>query len=198
MQIIAFNGPPKSGKDSYAALIKEKAESLGISYGRYSFADEVKTGTHREFGLLYDNGTPFEASYYEEMKDDPLPEFGNRTPREAYIWYSEVRMKPVYGKDIFARKLVERLKHATESIVAITDVGFDEESGALCSNFPPYQVAFIRLYREGTSYEGDSRKYVKPIDGYDFFDVRATTLDETFQRVSKYVDWSKRNGKAQG
>src|SRR5690606_2469170 len=93
---ILLNGPPRAGKDT---AVEALAAALGAAAEIFKFTSPVKDLTHRNAGL--DCAT----DHYEELKDTPLPEFGGRTPRQAYIDTS-AELKRKNGQDAVARMFV--------------------------------------------------------------------------------------------
>lgn len=119
--LIGITGKARSGKDTIAAYMATK---YGIE--RYAFASPIKAGVRTMFGL---NGRHTDG----DLKEIPLPEFGNKSPRE---------MMQTLGTE-WGRELVNcsiwvdlglyewnRLKAAGKSL-AITDVRFENEADAI-------------------------------------------------------------------
>lgn len=148
--IIFLQGPPRSGKDTLARFI----QAIDPEYAIRKFATEVKVGTHAYYNLFGDEVEESE-NYYEQVKDEPMPEFGWLTPRQAYIWYSEKYIKPSLGEDYFGVMLADRIRY--EDKVVISDSGFEHEAQPIISLEKPYKI--VRLVRDGTSFEKDSRSY---------------------------------------
>ena len=156
-KVIFLNGPPRSGKDTSAILLKRFLfNSNNIhSVKRMGFADHLKNATHASLGL----DLPFD--HYEAQKSTPLPDFFGKTPREAYIAHSELYMKPVYGLDIYGQ-LWLRAAIATPNVAywLIPDSGFTFEAQPVMEHYGVGNCLLIRLHREGYDYKGDSRSYI--------------------------------------
>lgn len=147
--VIFLNGPPRCGKDTLADKIKAIIPS---KIAHLKFAEEVKKGTHEYFGCPKD----IPADYYENVKDEPLDIFEGKTPREAYIWYSEEYMKPKHGKDIFGRLLAGKINTQKEDIIVISDSGFIEEF------YPVSELndfTLVKIIRNSLNFAKDSRSY---------------------------------------
>lgn len=122
MSLILISGPARSGKSLAGSIL---AERLGADC--FALSDILKDMTHKHFGV--DVG----VSGFERVKDIPVPEFDFKTPREAYIWFSEDILKPCYGEHALGSWALSRVKDNLEvdrpSIV--TGVGFKEEVAPL-------------------------------------------------------------------
>lgn len=167
MQIILFNGPPGAGKDTAVAAY----EALGRRYNteRRKFASAVKIGAHALFGLFNDRGQPYPADTFEAVKNQPRDEFWGMSPREAYIWYSEEVMKPKFGPGIFGRIEARKLKPGR--IHLFSDSGFAPEAEEIAAIAGRRNMFLVRLYREGCTFEKDSRSYIS-LPGVDTVDLK--------------------------
>lgn len=152
MKAFLLNGPPRSGKDTAGEMLR------GLTGGTlFKFADAVKTGAHTLHGFGW-----ADAAYFEEVKEVPQEYLDGKTWRQAYIEFSEKMVKPVLGSDFFGKALVRKLKnHAAHGFVAIvTDCGFAEEIRHVIDYAGSENVRLIRMYRDGCTFEGDSRSYL--------------------------------------
>lgn len=174
-RVILINGPPSSGKDTVGRMIEEK---LGGGLSRISkFARQVKERTHAFYELVdLRTGKPERHNAYDVRKDDPLPEFWGLSPRQAYIEMSERYTKAVHGKGIWGILLLHDLRtfdalHKTvwlpweenkqcRSTHIITDCGFLEEVEPLVGWYGAENLVLLRLFREGKTFEKDSRGYL--------------------------------------
>jgi hypothetical protein len=152
-QIVIFNGPPKSGKDTLTDyLIKNYGNMQHVKY-----AYSLKQMVHR----VYDTPEKHPEAY-EKYKDQPLSEFIGLTPRQAYISMSEDYIKKNHGKDFFGLQLILTIKRRNtkeDDVFLVSDGGFDEELEPLLHNFDPSLISVVQLYRKNCSFEGDSRNY---------------------------------------
>lgn len=156
MRIVLFNGPPRSGKDT-------SAKFLELEYGAkiYGFANAVKEMAH----LAY-TGQPLPHDHFEEHKETPLDIFLGKTPRQVYIAFSEQLMKPLHGKDVFAKIFWDRVSQFVGEgqnieLLAVPDAGFADEVNTLTTTPGVESVTLVRLHREGCDFEGDSRSYIE-------------------------------------
>ena len=148
--IVIFNGPPGSGKDEGAIIFK----MLGSVH--LSFKEELFKATVKEFGVTlewfmkdYDN---------REIKERPQVELRGKSRREALIYTSEVIIKPKYGKRFFGDKVAEAIDSRGDYV--LSDGGFTEEALPIIEKVGVENVLIVRLFREGFSFEGDSRRYL--------------------------------------
>ena len=161
-QILLINGPPRSGKDTAAKLIKKHfPHPVTI----LKFADELKRRTHGAFGL---NDDVMGAGTFETSKDEPSEYFLGLTPRQAYIELSENFYKRLYGKRIFGELLAAEIEKYRGNLIVVPDSGFMEEAQVLLEQFA--NIALVRLHRQGCTFEGDSRGYIA-LEGIPNWDV---------------------------
>jgi hypothetical protein len=151
-KLIIFNSPPQSGKDTIASTL---TQMLGIKTGPLKFAKPLKDAAHALLGL--------KCSYdaYEGVKEIPNQQFNGMSPRDFYIWLSEVAVKPnqALGKYFFGhtsrRTIAENPNHL--GVYVFSDGGFIEELEVLTKDFPVEDILLIRINREGSNYSKDSR-----------------------------------------
>lgn len=160
--IVLLNGPARSGKDTLGnALVKTLEPDQG-EYGRarvmtFKFANLLKRMTHG----LFDMGHIL-PSGLEDRKDKPMEELFGITPRQAYIAVSEKLIKPVYGVEFFGKRLADVITTADVRYAIITDSGFAAEAKALMAAMRPgTQVILVKMSRDGFTFEGDSRSYIR-------------------------------------
>jgi hypothetical protein len=108
----------------------------------------------------------------EERKNEPAL-WNGVSYREAQIKLSELYAKPLFGLDIFGRLFIERVYNGyaraikneviTQDdvlVVLVPDSGFVVEAEPVVAEFGARNVALFNIYREGHSFEGDSRSYL--------------------------------------
>jgi hypothetical protein len=169
-KIIFINGPKRAGKDTAGAALF--IAGIAKLYKMTTPMDDALRGlfgfTHAEY-----------KKWREDMKDDPSFMGGHKF-RNVLISMSEDWLKRLFGKDIFGRLAVMRIQRMKETgtqtdIVAITDSGFKEEMLPLIKQFGKDNCFLIRVHRDGTSFDGDSRSFVEledvtSIDIYNNYD----------------------------
>lgn len=192
MNIILFNGPPSSGKDTIARHLFEKWDFYQLPdqchFDRMSMPIKTAfagmTGTELdEFG---NNLT------YEKIKEQPLDFLAGKSYRQWQIDFSEVLMKPKYTNEIFGRLLVSRIEEKrkgcdTDSIV-IPDCGFDVELDVLSRLLPTRDKLFLfRLHRSGKTFAGDSRSYVTPFNPKQFAHIEDVENNDSIEDLWDYI-----------
>ena len=180
-KIILVNGPPRAGKDTAQEAVEASV--------RCKFAQAVKEGTHAAFGL---NVSDYPMDVFEAVKDEPNALFFGRTPREAYIAYSETFMKPFTGdKQVFGKLLIRWINDKVDVWddndlphlpFIVTDSGFREEAEAIVNEYGAENVLLIRTHREGCNFDGDSRSYI------DLDDLGVWTVDVQNKDIGDYKD----------
>lgn len=161
MNFILFNGPPRSGKDTAAKIAFDYVatkSNLLANWEKFSYPNKRMFATMMQAHLdLWGNVSP-----YEEKKGEEIPLLGV-SYRQWQIDVSEKFMKPLYGKDIFGRLLLDRCRRAEKEIdgaffpiFIVSDCGFQIEVDTL----KDHNVLLFRMHRDGCTFEGDSRQWV--------------------------------------
>ena len=160
MRIIAFNGPPRSGKDTAANLMADyiRSRSDRIVHRR-ALSMPLRL---MAFGALQ---REYSMSEFETIKDEVIPALGV-TFRRFMIDISERLMKPVYRSDIFPLLMLSSIPaddRPRDPIVIVSDMGFQIESSSLSLHAGAENVAVVHVKREGYTFANDSRSYVSHI-----------------------------------
>jgi hypothetical protein len=162
-KIVFFNGPPRVGKDTLVTgLLSKFPTAINIK-----FSTPLKSALPVFFGL-----TQVQINKLEQDKDTPKDYFLGKSWREVQISLSENWAKPIFGKKVFGnitKNIIENENDA--NIFLISDSGFQEEAAALIEYFGKENCLLIRLKREGTNFDNDSRSYWENI-----FDIKEITL----------------------
>lgn len=178
-KLIILNAPPGAGKDTVADIIVKN----GICKQKVSFKSpmfNVAKGilSRDEFdGFIknYDN---------REYKESPHEFLGGMTFREFMIWISESVMKPVFGDDVFGKRLAQSL---SDGCYICSDGGFASEIKPLIDN--GIEVTLIRLHRPGYTFEGDSRSYLSGVCAREIdVDVIDGDIDSTANMVIDVIN----------
>jgi hypothetical protein len=165
MNIILFNGPPRSGKDTAAIYLYENWEAFPWSSGMCLF-HRMSSPLKRMFAAMtnseldeYDNNLT-----YEKMKDNDLRFLNSKSYRQWQIDASEKFMKPLYGEDVFARLFVNYVAMhpgADEDTTwVVPDCGFEVEAAGLKRYLPEANVFLVAIHRAGCDFSKDSRGYI--------------------------------------
>lgn len=181
---IMLNGPPRSGKDSFAdAVVGIDKAGKGHVIVRASFGQVLRQSV-RPFTCA--TGAPNDPRewdrWYREKKDIPMHEILNvprtiRTLRDVMIDLSEKWAKDNFGQNIYGKIVLRQwlniVKHTQEKhgndegigdlkfTLVITDLGFTDEAKVLLDFFPPEEVTIVQVHREGCDFFNDSRSYVE-------------------------------------
>jgi hypothetical protein len=190
MFVLLVNGPPRSGKDTFADMISDIASKDGPGGRQFKFADPVKKGAHASLGIM----SPPE--HYDLVKDRPHDDFFGLTPRQAYINHSEKYMKPIYGQDVFGKLAARQLSHLAKrrngfALAVFSDCGFKAEVECVSKLF---RSALVRLYRDGCDFTNDSRSYLEDVSVPNIWDIsnNSTIPDlrhkasQVYQEIKKY------------
>lgn len=151
--IIILNGPPGSGKDAICNYLVDywpDCKHLEVKKRLFELVLSISGMEPGEWWALYDNRI---------TKEKPHPKLANLSPRQFMIHVSESVMKPLFGKDYFGRYAAEQVAKHHHGMVVFSDGGFPEEVQLLSA---AGSVHLVHIYREGYSFEGDSRNYLDP------------------------------------
>ena len=163
-----FNAPPGAGKDYLTNRLHDQNPGM---FSRQKMARIVKERTHAHYGMP---GLPWDA-YEGPIKDEPRPDFGGLTPRQAYIHYSENIVKPVHGERYFGECLADDLDAVDPGlIVTASDSGFAAEAMPLVEKYGKDSILLFRIRREGRDFSGDSRSYID-FQGVETHDIENVT-----------------------
>jgi len=187
-KIILVNGPPRAGKDT--------AQEAVANSVRCKFALAVKEGAHAAFGL---DPREYPMDVFEAVKDEPNTLFFGKSPREAYIAYSEMFMKPFTGdKQVFGKLLIRWIENILEVWdkddlpnlpFIVTDSGFRPEAMALVEAFGAENIKLIRVHREGCNFDNDSRSYIHLADlGVEEEDVHNDDIGDYKREIALIVE----------
>ena len=131
--LLILNGPPRSGKDTIA---KRLTDFIHVEFKEelFNMAIEMSGVPSDEWfaryeGYIQENG-PYENFKTTWLKNEPWDKLNGLSQREFMIKVSEEWAKPLFGKDVFGKRLKERLDckawKEDESFVT-SDGGFFEE-----------------------------------------------------------------------
>jgi hypothetical protein len=147
--IIFLNGPPHSGKDTVAGIIKK----LLPNCGEYKMSKPLKDA----FKSIFPFPPEFSAKLLEEYKDEPFYNGIDITPRQFQINLSEELIRPMFGKDVFGNIACMSLRQMPYKHIVISDSGFEEEIKPIFKMFGPQRTLGIVISRTGCDYDNDSR-----------------------------------------
>lgn len=195
-KIILLNGPPSSGKDTAAKFIRRwynhEAKKDGQGFSHHCMLDRMSMPIKRAFagtmGLPIDEDGNVQP--WESKKEEIVPQFGV-SYRQWQIDFSERFMKPLFDEAIFGKLLVARIRRRFEkriaNLVVVPDCGFTVEIQTLYHFFPQEDILLIRPHREGFTFAGDSRSYVRAPKGAAVFDPINALPDEYTAQIEAGV-----------
>ena len=146
--IIILNGPPRSGKDTVAALIRRKL----VGTKDYKMSMPLKAC----FRAMFNFPNEINQRMLEKDKEKPILQGHALTPRQFQIDLSEEFMKKRFGSDIFGQLAVRNIDKTPSHHITISDVGFMAELWPIIETFGT-SVRAIQISRPGTNYDNDSR-----------------------------------------
>lgn len=181
MQVVFFNGPPRSGKDLAGKML---AEMLGEGVVQLKFAEPLKLATHAALAMLQGLPNIPAPAAFEATKDEPMVEFLGVTPRQAYIGMSENFCKPLFGPGVFGELLARKVNALPEDTryVIVTDCGFQEELDVFLE-LVDAEVTVAQIHRDGYDFAEDSRGYVQIPGSTEILYNRGTIQDFRLQVV---------------
>ena len=186
MKIVLFNGPPGSGKDTLAnGLVKDSIQRGGVA----KFAAPLKAGVPAFYGISQERFDFWDSC--QEEKKKPRDELLGLSCRQAQINLSEVYGKPVHGDSFFGEIMLAKLQGAVNTdYVAISDSGFRPEAEVQVEIFGPTEIFLVRIHRDGTNFDEDSRDYIHLSDlGVAELDLdNNRTVEEAVLDVMKFTE----------
>lgn len=203
--VVIFNGPPNSGKDSIVDGIIElvgRGFSDGSEIHKMSFKDALYITTRayviKDLKMSFEDANDIIERCKDRNLKDEFYDLIGMTPRQLMIKVSEEVVKPKYGKGYFGKAFLERLSRLSdesEHVILVPDGGFQEEVSLINSEGIPTVV--IQLHREGTSFKGDSRRYVKGLVTYglhndgdldDAIISSCSIISESIEQIQQYLN----------
>lgn len=178
-KLFILNGPAGVGKDTIADIMVE----TGVAKEKVSFKSpmfDVAKGI-----LSSDEFDWFIKNYNNrDEKEKPQNILVGKSIREFMIWISESVMKPVFGDDVFGKRLAQSLG---DGCYICADGGFASEIKPLIDE--GVEVTLIRLHRAGYTFEGDSRSYLSGVCAREIdIDVIDGDIDSTANMVIDVIN----------
>ena len=157
MYIVAFNGPPRSGKDTLAEMLANHMDRAGVGM---LVVPESLSLPLREISYAMTGWTgPTDGHNYEEFKNAFFFFFGV-AGRRVMIDVSEKFLKPTYVLEVMANLLIARNEGIGPAVLLIRDSGFQIEVDPLIRWVGEENLVIVNVKRDGTSFDGDSREWV--------------------------------------
>jgi hypothetical protein len=159
-RIILFNGPPRCGKDTAARfcfLNPQVAPSFFTVFDRMSMPIKKAFAAATNLNIDWQGN----VEHWEKQKEEIILGFGV-SYRQWQIDFSEKFMKPLYGEDIFGKLFIARQRRQhRDAITLVPDCGFNVEYKTLAAEYGEENILVIKIWRDGTTFAGDSRGYLK-------------------------------------
>ncbi|MCS5737354.1 hypothetical protein, partial [Herbiconiux daphne] len=123
-----------------------------------------------------------------EWKDSPNEKLNGRTIRELMIHISETYIKPFLGNDYFGQQAAQFIQRRPwQSHFIFGDGGFAPEVEALIEG--GNEVILVHMYRDGCTFEGDSRTYVLTNSVPRIYTLTNNgTVDEAVDELGRILD----------
>jgi hypothetical protein len=151
-RIVILNGPIGCGKDTVGQAFADREGYYFTCFKEPMFRIAATT-----MGLDYES---FLDSYQDrEWKESPNALLNGHTVRELMIHISEVYVKPFLGPDYFGQQALNFINQRPwQQNFIFGDGGFPMEIDVLAE--AGHEVILVHMYRDGCTFEGDSRSYV--------------------------------------
>lgn len=154
-KLILLNGCPRCGKDTAADYL---VSELGAH--AFKFSRPIKDAIKAAFQL-----SDVEVDALEAAKSESAELFSGMSYRGIQISFSEDWLKPNLGQDVFGRLAARHLSriikcYPNNQLFVSSDSGFAAEAEPVVDIFGPENTLLICVYRDGFSFEGDSRSYI--------------------------------------
>ena len=150
--IILVNGPPQSGKDTFAGI----ARRYLINSVEFKMSKPLKDIFRTTFSHI--NGKML-GLLLEEYKDKKMYKEHEATPRDFQI-AMYCCLAEMYGDSVLGWLALERLKKEIATHIIVSDAGRDEEVMKIIEAYDYSQVGIVELSRPGCTFEGDCRGYL--------------------------------------
>lgn len=197
MKIIIANGPPGTGKDTFADYVVSifpgavKARFKDVLY-RYSYENwriERRDMSYDEWIALCNDPV---------AKEIPVEWLGSikvpmRSPRQALIYVSEKVLKAQYGQDAVALRTVAVLKHMypdwANMVFVFSDGGFNNEVNLLLTEFgiSRKDMYIYRIDKKGCSFAGDSREYIHDFNTQIYNNGAMSTFLAEIRNIFRFI-----------
>ena len=191
MYIVAFNGPPRSGKDTLAEMLANHMDAQGVTM---MVVPESLSLPLREIAYAMTGwiGSP-DGPNYEQFKTTHFKAFG-KDGRQIMIDVSERFLKPTYGIEIMANLLIARNSNIGPAIILIRDSGFQIEIDPLIRWVGEDNLFVVSVNRDGTTFDGDSRewvthKHMAMFNNNGTLDDLATEAGRVYGRLVNNLGW---------
>ncbi len=135
--LILISGPPRAGKSRFGRYL-----SGWLRADHFALSDKLKELVHQYYGIA-----ECDIMAFEDCKDETRSEFNGKTPRQAYIEFSEEILKPHMGSAWLGKLVVKRvaINAARGTPSVISGVGFIDEVRPLIDMIGADRCLHIRV-----------------------------------------------------
>ena len=113
--VIGITGRARSGKDTVAEMIL-----ADIGGYRYSLADPIRAMLKAGLGI------DMADSYWIEHKEDPVPAFGGKSPRQMLQWLGTEWGRDLVDRNLWVTLAIQKLINSGRGMI-VPDVRFENE-----------------------------------------------------------------------
>jgi hypothetical protein len=161
-KIVFFNCPPRAGKDLTAEVMLRSRYCLSKNLRPASLKEQL---LEVALSAIPDHNLVFQT-IYDKDKEVPQRFLNGLSPRQYLTKVSEEWLKPTFGNDYFGKMLRKSIQQDLKDnrhtdAYLVTDGGFGAEIQPLIDYFGTDNVLIIQWGREGSSFQHDSRDYIK-------------------------------------
>lgn len=150
-QLILFNGPRHSGKDTAANHVWRAFPNVRL----FKMSRPLKDGIKAFFNLTHE-----QVAYLESKKTQPDDLLFGQSYVDTQISLSEHWAKEFFGITVFGKLAAREIVSAGSQLFVCSDSGFDYEAEPLVRMIGKENTLLVRLHRPGKTFEGDSRSYI--------------------------------------
>ena len=120
----------------------------------------------------------------------PNKDMAYLSPREAFIWVSEMVCKPMFGEDYFGVVVAEILDENFPdcNVNLESSCGFPEEIKPLIEKFGQDNILLIDVYADMCNFDNDSRNYIPEGIVTNRHSVYNNMTDDFTNQVEKIVE----------
>jgi hypothetical protein len=174
MKVILLNGPPGSGKDTAARLLRSRIEFYSARHEFYITTEILRMSRPLKAAFAAIMGCGLTSSgnikgYESQEAKAAIDPYLGVSCRQFQIDMSERFMKPLYGNNIFARLFLKSIEEARGYeadenqlyCILAPDCGFTIEAVTLAASLERHELMLIRIHRDGCDFATDSREYVR-------------------------------------
>lgn len=161
--LLLFNGPPGSGKDEACSFLRKHG------FEHKLFKEQLFVDVLEHYKLDAAETVDFFLGYFDRARKEEYVDYLGCSRRQAMIHVSENVMKKIHGKTRYGDFVASTLVYGND--YSMSDSGFMEELNPVVDKIGEENVVIVQIFRDGCTFEGDSRNYIKGrlVDVFDDF-----------------------------